>query len=70
MTACCARSLMAARSVGNPVLRFRTCYGIHFTSPGAGGSAVPDIKAAMPAGELFRANLSSSPAPSATLSIG
>ena len=30
--------------------------GIHFTTPGAGGSAVPDIKAAMAAGELFRAH--------------
>ena len=30
--------------------------GIHFTTPGAGGSAVADIKAAMAAGELFRAH--------------
>ncbi len=30
--------------------------GIHFTTPGAGGLAVPDIKAAMAAGELFRAH--------------
>ncbi len=30
--------------------------GIHFTTPGAGGSAVPDIKAAMATGELFRAH--------------
>ncbi len=30
--------------------------GIHFTTPGAGGSAVSDIKAAIAAGERFRAH--------------
>ena len=30
--------------------------GIHFTTPSAGGSAVPDIKAAVAAEELFRAH--------------
>ena len=32
------------------------CYGIHFTTPGAGGSAVPLIKKAIANGELFRAH--------------
>ena len=30
--------------------------GIHFTTPGAGGSAVPEIKEALAKGELFRAH--------------
>jgi transposase len=30
--------------------------GIHFTTPGAGGSAVPEIKKALEKGELFRAH--------------
>jgi len=30
--------------------------GIHFTTPGAGGSAVPEIKEALEKGELFRAH--------------
>ena len=30
--------------------------GLHFTTPGAGGSAVPEIKRAIAAGELFRAH--------------
>jgi transposase InsO family protein len=30
--------------------------GTHFTDPGAGGSAVPEIRAALAAGELFRAH--------------
>lgn len=30
--------------------------GTHFTDPGAGGSAVPEIRAALEAGELFRAH--------------
>jgi hypothetical protein len=32
------------------------CYGIHFTTPGAGGSAVPLIREAIANGELFRAH--------------
>lgn len=35
---------------------FRRCYGIQFTTPGAGGSAVPLIKEAIANGELFRAH--------------
>jgi hypothetical protein len=35
---------------------FPTCYGIQFTTPGAGGSAVPLIRQAMANGELFRAH--------------
>jgi transposase InsO family protein len=30
--------------------------GLHFTTPGAGGSAVPEIKRAIAAGEIFRAH--------------
>ena len=30
--------------------------GLHFTTPGAGGSAVPEIKSAIAAGEIFRAH--------------
>jgi hypothetical protein len=33
---------------------FRRCYGIQFTTPGAGGSAVPLIREAMANGEFFR----------------
>ena len=32
------------------------CYGIHFTTPGADGSAVPLIREAIANGELFRAH--------------
>jgi len=32
------------------------CYGIQFTTPGAGGSAVPLIREAIANGEPFRAN--------------
>src|SRR3954465_8694698 len=35
---------------------FRRCYGIQFTTPGAGGSAVPLIKEAIANRELFRAH--------------
>ena len=35
---------------------FPMCYGIQFTTPGAGGSAVPNIREAMAKGELFRAH--------------
>src|SRR5690606_2472705 len=39
-----------------PSRLFPMCYGIHFTTPGAGGSAVPLIKKAIANGELFRAH--------------
>lgn len=35
---------------------FRRCYGIQFTTPGAGGSAVPLIREAIANGKLFRAH--------------
>ncbi|MDG4898467.1 integrase core domain-containing protein, partial [Mesorhizobium sp. WSM4976] len=35
---------------------FRRCYGIQFTTPGAGGSAVPLIKEAIANGERFWAH--------------
>ena len=44
--------------------------GIQFTTPGAGGSAVPLIKEAIANGELFRATPSNSPAPRTTSSTG
>lgn len=35
---------------------FPTCYGIQFTTPGAGGSAVPLIRKAIANGEIFNAH--------------
>ena len=35
---------------------FPICYGAQFTTPGAGGSAVPLIREAIAAGEIFRAH--------------
>lgn len=47
----------AGTAVSAPIApSFRRCYGIQFTTPGAGGSAVPLIKEAIAIGELFRAN--------------
>src|SRR3990170_92578 len=37
-------------------LSFPMCYGIQFTTPGAGGSAVPLIREAIAAGEIVRAH--------------
>ncbi|RWJ01916.1 MAG: hypothetical protein EOR25_34000 [Mesorhizobium sp.] len=36
---------------------FRRCYGIQFTTPGAGGSAVPLIKEAIAMARVFRAHI-------------
>ena len=47
-----ARTAVSAASAHS----FRRCYGIQFTTPGAGGSAVPLIKEAIANGELFRAH--------------
>jgi transposase InsO family protein len=40
--------------LGSPT--FANVNGIHFTTPGAGGSAAPEIKEALEKGELFRAH--------------
>jgi hypothetical protein len=47
-----ARTAVSAASAHS----FRRCYGIQFTTPGAGGSAVPLIKEAMAAGEIIWAH--------------
>jgi hypothetical protein len=52
--AACLRAKCAAG--GHDLPKFRMCYGIQFTTPGGGGSAVPLIKEAMANGERFRAH--------------
>jgi transposase-like protein len=49
-------TVLTDRAIGSPSVRETMARGIPFTTPGAGGSAVPLIREATAAGELFRAH--------------